>query len=129
MLRGLFVLNSIVAIIFGVAFVLVTDALLQLYDVHLDAAGLYVGQLFGGALIGYAILTWLVQNEADSSARRAILLMLFVVDVIGFILSLIAQLNNVVNALGWSTVVIYAILGLGFGYFRFLYSEPETAAA
>jgi hypothetical protein len=40
-------------------------------------------------------------------------------DGIGFVVGLIAQLRNVVNQVGWSTVVIYLLLALGFGYFQF----------
>lgn len=33
-----------------------------------------------------------------------------------------AELGRVVNALGWSTVLIYLLLALGFGYF---YAQPK----
>ncbi len=78
-----------------------------------------MGQLFGAALIGFAALTWTARNATDSDAGRAILLALFVADAIGFAVALIGQLGGIVNALGWSTVVIYLVLALGFGYFRF----------
>jgi hypothetical protein len=78
-----------------------------------------VGQLFGAALIGFAVLTWAARNATDSDAGRAILLALCVADAIGFAVALVGQLGGVVNALGWSTVAIYLVLALGFGYFRF----------
>ena len=43
---------------------------------------------------------------------------------IGFIVALIGQLGAVVNNLGWSTVVIYLFLAVGFGYFHF--KKPAT---
>jgi Kef-type K+ transport system membrane component KefB len=73
----------------------------------------------GAAFIGFAVLTWSARNANDSDARRAIVLALVVSDVIGFIAALIAQLADVVNSLGWSTVAIYLLLALGFGYFQF----------
>jgi hypothetical protein len=78
-----------------------------------------VGQLFGAALIGFAVLTWAARNATDSDAGRAILLALCVGDAIGFVVALVGQLGGVVNTLGWSTVAIYLVLALGFGYFRF----------
>ena len=44
---------------------------------------------------------------------------LFVADAIGFLVTLLAQLDGTVNALGWSHVVIYLLLTIGFGYMRF----------
>ncbi len=79
----------------------------------------YVAQLFGVSLVGFAFLTWLAKNATDSDARKAIVLALFVSDSVGFIVALIGQLEGVVNSLGWSTVAIYLLLALGFGYFQF----------
>ena len=36
---------------------------------------------------------------------------------IGFVASLVAQLADEVNALGWSTGIIFLLLVLGLGYF------------
>ena len=38
----------------------------------------------------------------------------------GFVVSLIAQLGSVLNALGWLNVGIYLLLALGFAYFQFM---------
>jgi hypothetical protein len=119
-LNALMVVNAIVAGLFGIGFVLVPAQLLSQYGITTDAPFELVGQLFGAALIGFAVLTWAARNATDSDARRAILLGVFVCNVIGFVVALIGQLGGVVNTLGWSTVAIYLVLALGFGYFRFL---------
>ena len=93
--------------------------LLAIYGITVDAQFALVGQLFGAALLGYALLTWTARNAAPSDARGAIVLALFVSDAIAFVIALIAQLRNVVNQVGWSTVAIYLLLALGFGYFQF----------
>ncbi len=93
--------------------------------IAVDAPVEYLGQLFGAALLGFAIITWSARNVPPSEARQAILLGLFAGDLAGFILALKAQLGGVVNTLGWSTVVIYLLLALGFGYFRFM--KPTAA--
>ena len=126
-LKTLMTINAIVAIVFGVTFVIVPAQVYSLYDITPDAQLKYVGQLFGAALIGFALLTWMARNATDSDARRAIVLALFIADGIGFIVALIGQLSNVVNALGWSTVAIYLLLALGFGYFQFF--KPASSQA
>lgn len=116
----LFTINTIVAGVFGLAFVLVAATLMSLYGVTLSPGGLLVARLFGAALLGYAVLTWFAKNAKDSEARQAIVLALFIGYAMGFIVALLGQLSGAVNTLGWSTVVIYLLLALGFGYFQFL---------
>ena len=84
----------------------------------------YVGELFGAALIGIAVLTWTARNAEASDARRSIILALFIADFLGFIIALTAQLGNVVNQLGWLTVVLYLVLAVWWGVFQF--SKPAS---
>lgn len=125
-LSALMVVNAIVAAVFGLGFVFVPGQVTSFYSPEVGATLEYVAQLFGAALLAFAVLTWVARNAPDSEARRAILLALFVGDGVGFVIALIAQLGGVVNALGWSTVVIYALLAIGFGYFRFV-AKQEPA--
>ncbi len=119
-LRTLMVINAIAAAVFGVSFVLWPGQVLSQYGHSADAALEYLGQLVGAALIAFAVLTWSARSAPDSVARRAILLSMFIGDATAFIVALIAQLGGVENELGWSTVSIYLLLALGFGYFRFV---------
>jgi len=118
-LSTLMAINTVIATIFGIAFVLIPWQVLSLYGIQPEPAINFVGQLFGAALITFAVLTWSARNAGESEARKAIVIAMFIGDTIGFIVALIAQVNNVVNELGWSTVVIYLLLGLGFAYFYF----------
>ena len=126
-LKTLMTINSIVAIVFGVTFVIVPTQAYSLYDITADEQLIYMGRLFGSALIGFAILTWMARNATDSDSRRAIVLALFSADCIGFVVALIGQISNVVNVLGWSTVSIYLLLALGFGYFQFFKAASSQA--
>jgi hypothetical protein len=118
-LSALMIVNAIVAVVFGLGFVLAPGQVTSFYSPEVGITLEYVAQLFGAALLGFAVLTWVARNAPDSEARRAILLALFVGDGVGFVIALIAQLGGVVNTLGWSTVAIYLVLAIGFGYFRF----------
>ena len=125
-LSTLMTVNAVVAAVFGIAFVLVPAQVMSLYGVEESAALNHVGQLFGASLISFAVLTWSARNAAQSAARKAIVLALFVGEAVGFVFALIGQLANVVGALGWSTVGIYLLLALGFGYFQFV--RPAAGA-
>jgi hypothetical protein len=117
-LNTLLAINAVVAVIFGLGFVLIPETLLSFYGVSLSAAGLYLGRLLGGAFLGYGILSWLVR-DGSGHEMRAIVLALFVSEIIGFVITVFYQLQGVANALGWSTAAIYLLLGAAFGYHYF----------
>ena len=127
-LKTLMIINAIVAIVFGVVFVIIPSQVLSLYGPGTgDVMSVlnYMGQFFGASLIGFGLLTWTARNATDSDARKAIVFALFVADGTGFIVALMGQLSNVLNQLGWSTVVIYLLLTFGWGYFQF--SKPASS--
>ena len=118
-IKTLMIISAVITVLFGLAFLIIPERFLELYgDTPIEPMK-YVGQLFGASHIGLAVLAWSARNSSDSSARKAIILSLFIGHGIGFIVALIGQLNDVVNALGWLTVAIYFLISLGFGYFRF----------
>ena len=123
-LSTLFIIYAIISAIFGLALVFVPKTSLALYGIQPNPGGLTVVRLFGAALLEFALLSWFVRNTEVSEARRAIIFAIFIGEVIGFVVVLIGQLSGVVNALGWSTVAVYLLLALGFGYFQF--KKPST---
>ena len=118
-IKTLMVINAVITVVFGLAFVFMPERLLLMYGNPVDAPMLYLGQLFGATHIMIAVLMWSARNVADSEARKAIVLAVLIGYAIAFIVALIAQFNGVVNALGWLTVAIYFFFSLGFGYFHF----------
>ena len=112
---------SVVAFIFALGFILIPARLLSFYNVTVNEAGLLISQLFGATLLGFALLNWSARGFGMGEATQAVLTANLVTDTIGLIFALIGQLGGVpgVNALGWSTVVIYLILAAGFAYLRF----------
>jgi hypothetical protein len=126
-LKTLLIINAVIAAVFGIAFVLVPSQVGSLYGVEATAALDYMGRLFGAALIGYAVLSWSARNANESTARTAIVLALLIGNGVGFVVALIGQINQVPNALGWSTVVVYLLLALGFAYFQFVKPVPQEA--
>ncbi len=126
-LRNFLTVAAIIAFAFGLGFILIPGPMLSLYGVGLDPVGTLVGRLFGASLLGFGVLNWLARDVRDAWALRAIIIAELVADLIGFIYTLVGQLGGVggINALGWSTVLIYLLLALGFAYFQFM--KPATA--
>ena len=119
-LRMLMVGNSIFALLFALGFLLAPERLLSACGATPDAQLVQMARFFGSAMLGYALLTWFARSVEEAAARRAVLLSLFLSFEIGFIVALQGQISGVVNALGWLTVALYLLFGLGYGYFQFV---------
>ena len=124
-LKTLFVFSAIVTLVFGILFIIIPTQTYSWYGISSGIALNYMGGLFGAALIAIGLISWLARGASESDARKAIVLSFFIADLIGFIIALVAQLNNVVNSLGWLTVVLYFLFTIGFGYFSF--SKPKSS--
>ncbi len=117
---NLMVIKAIVCLVFGIPLLLVPGLLLSFYGITLGPGGVFMARVYGASLLGNLMLTWFARNAADSEARRAIVLDLFIYDAIGFVVALLVQLSGLMNVLGWSIVAIYLLLALGYGYFQFV---------
>ena len=125
-LKTLFIINFVVCLVFGIGFVFLPEQVISLYgNDAVTGQFKFIGQLFGSSLLTFGVISWLARNSTESNARDAILLSFFLGDFVGFIISLINQISGVVNALNWSTVAIYLLLSLGFGYFYF--KKPDDS--
>lgn len=119
--RNILTLASIIAFIFGLGFMLMPGQLVRFYNVELTPPGALIAQLYGATLLSFGVLNWLARGFNDNTVQQAVLTANLVGDALGTIFALIGQLGGVpgVNALGWSTVLIYLLLTLGFAYLRF----------
>lgn len=124
-LKTLLVFNAIVALAYGVGFVLAPATMLTLYGATVSPSANLVGQLFGVTLIGIGLICWLARNVADPGAQRAIVLAQLIATVIGAIVAVMGTISGVMNAVGWSAVVIYLLLALGYAYFQF--AKPSAS--
>ena len=118
-LKTLFIINTIVALVYGICFVLIPAKVLLLYGMTQGASETLAGQYFGVALIAIGLITWFARDVADVNAQKALILALLISDFIGLIVSVMGTVSGVMNTLGWSAVVIYLFLTIGYAYFQF----------
>ena len=119
-LRTFMAIAAVLALVFGLAFILIPAQLMSLYGVTLEAGGQWVGRYLGSAFLGIGVLTWLARNATQGEALRAIVLGDFVTSATGLVVAVLHGIYGPGNALLWSTVAIYLFLTLGFGYFQFV---------
>ncbi len=115
-LNTLFTITAIVAFIFGLGFILAPAATIGLYGNTLDVVGEFLGRYLGASLLGYAFLAWLNRNSTSKGVQAGF----FAAMALGFVIALYDALAGPHNGLVWLNVVIYLLLGAGFGYFTFL---------
>ena len=113
--------KAVVEVIFGIGFVLMPKFMGGTFGMNFDASAALMAQLFGAAFIFGSIVLWLARNvDRDDVACRAILIAVVVSNAIGFIVTLMASLSGVWNAMGWLPVLLYLVFGLAFAYFLFM---------
>lgn len=115
--KNLMVIKAIVCLAFGILLLIIPDKLLSLFGATLSDGGIFTAREYGSSLFGNLFICWFAKDAAESDARRAIILGLFVYDLIAFIMTLITVIAGVLNPLGWLIVFIYLFFTLGFGYF------------
>jgi hypothetical protein len=128
-LRTVFSINVPISALFGITCLFVPKWLISLYGVDLTSAGAAMTRLAGAAFLGFGILAFVARSSPSEDFLMTLALALFVQDSIGAIVSIYAQISGVFNALGWSTVAVYLLLAVAYGYFRFLKPEITPVVA
>ena len=117
--------KAVVEVVFGIGFVLMPETVGAVFGMNLSPSGALMARLFGTAFIFGSIVLWFARNTPRTDAAlRGIVLAVVVSNTIGFVVTLLASLSGVWNALGWLPVALYLVFGLGFAYFKFV--KPTT---
>ncbi len=125
--KNLMIIKSLVCLSFGILLLAIPDILLSIFGATLSAGGMFTAREYGAALFGNMFLCWFAKSASESEAKRAIIIALFVYDLIGFIATTITIITGVLNPLGWLIALVYLFFTFGFGYF--LVKAPSLKAA
>ena len=118
------IITAVLAFLFGIVFLLAPARIPASHGITADPGMKHMAQFFGSGLLALAVLSWATRNTPDSTARRAIVLALFVYWTLGTIVATLWQLTGIPEVSGWSTVVFHAPLAVIFGYFAIRYRGP-----
>jgi nitrate reductase gamma subunit len=126
--KNYFSIFAVLLVLFGIGFVLAPDQVLINYGVESSPAIALMSRLFGGTLLAMAVILWSARDFHDRAAVRAVLIGSGISDVVNLVVALLAVTSGTVNALGWSTVLIYLCGALGAGYFLAASKAQQQAA-
>jgi hypothetical protein len=115
--QTLLTIAGVLGVVFGLGFLFAPGAVVARYGVSTDASGLFMAQFFGAALMQLALVFIFLRRVEDVAIIKAIALGACAGELLGLWVALRIQLGGQVNAMGWSTVAIYALLALGFARF------------
>lgn len=110
-------LAGVVGIVFGLEFLLIPEMALAQYGVPTEPHHLMLSRYFGGTLLAFGLLLWLVRGTQDAAVQRALLVAYAVGNLIGLGLSLWSRFSGLQGLLAWLSVAIYGALLLGSLYF------------
>jgi hypothetical protein len=117
-LRTFLIIVAAVGFLYAIGLLLMPEFVETLYGSGTSAGHIMSDRYFGASLLNIAVIAWLARDLTGTSAKPVITggLIGFAV---AFVVSLTATLAGTMNAFGWSAVLIYLVLGLGFAYFQF----------
>ena len=121
-----FTILAIVAILYGIGFVLIPDNLEGLFGVPLEPHIQMNARFFGSALLVVGVVAWFARDFRDWDAVRGVLIAGVVGDVVGGIINIWATSQGLVNALAWGNTVLYVLFLLGALYFLFTGSRKPA---
>ena len=112
-------IKAIISVVFGVVFALIPGTAGSMYGYEMEPVGVLMSRYLGAALIGIGLICFLMRGITDTNALMAVTLALFIGDTVGFLVALSGQLGSIATPMGWVNVIIWGLLALGLGYFRF----------
>jgi hypothetical protein len=116
-MNTLFLVYLIVEAIFGIGFLFVPGLMMDPMGVTLDETSTTFVRLFGSLIISIPVLLFFARKSASSEFKRGVVYSVFIYLLASTIILLITQLNGLMNAMGWSIVILHFVFMLWFGYY------------
>ncbi len=117
--KTLLTIFSVIAFVTGLTCVLAPASMLSSYGVTLIPMGYVVYQFWGSTLMGLGMVSWFARSIEEPALQKQFALSFLVTTALGTVMAIRGQYAGA-NAFGWSTITLYFLLTLGFGYFLFI---------
>ncbi len=118
-LRTFFMIAAVVALIYAVGLLLAPEFMNSIYGFGTSSSEALLARFFGVGLLVVGLILWMGRN-LNSVSTRPIVSANLIGDLVGFIIAAGGTLSGVMNGFGWTAVLVYLLLALGFAYFQFM---------
>jgi hypothetical protein len=122
MLKIFLMINAILAVGFGLAFLFVPHQFASGYGIVLTPYAAVFANSVGGVLLGLGILMGLMVRTNDAKALQAVCVGGLLVHIANGVTDFMAMRGGVINGAGWGSVILHGLLA--FGFLFFLLREP-----
>jgi hypothetical protein len=116
-MNTLFLVYLIVEAVFGIGFLFVPGLMMDPMGVTLDETSTTFARLFGSLIISIPVLLFFARKSASSEFKRGVVYCIFIYLLASTIILLITQIKGLMNAMGWSIVILHLVFMLWFGYY------------
>lgn len=127
--RMMFLINALIAVAFGVGFLILPSRVLNQFDVDDYASTRMVAQFFGTAMLALGLLLWFAKDVSEAGTQKGMGIALLVGSVGGLLVTFLGTTSRVMRSSGWLMMLIYLLLGLGYAYLVFLKRESSPVLA
>jgi hypothetical protein len=125
----MFMINALVAFLFGLGFLLVPTRVLGLFGTETFVSTLLVSRFFGTAMLTLGLLLWFAKDVTDAAVQRWMGIALLVGAAAGLIVTVIGTFasNAVIRSNGWMAMATYLLFGVGYAYLVFLQRQSPAS--
>ena len=129
--RIMFMVNALVAALFGLGFLFFPVRVLGLFRTDTFVATLLMSRFFGTAMLALGLVLWFAKDTTDESIQKGIGIALLIGAVAGLVVTALGTFssNAVIRANGWLAMVIYLIFGLAYAYLLFMNRLPSSTSS
>lgn len=125
-MKTLFLVYMIVEAIFGIGFLFAPDLLMGPMGVTLDETSTTFARLLGTLILSIPVLLFFARKSSSSEFKRGVVYSVFIYLLLSTVLLLITQLNGLMNAMGWSIVILHMAFMIWFGYYLINQTKIES---
>ena len=116
-MNTLFLVYLIVEAIFGIGFLFVPGLMMGPMGVTLDETSTTFARLLGSLIISIPVLLFFARKSTSAEFKRGVVYSLFMYLLLSTTILLITQIKGLMNAMGWSIVILHLVFMLWFGYY------------
>ena len=116
-MNTLFLVYLIVEAIFGIGFLFVPGLLMDPMGVILDETSTTFARMVGSLIISLPVLLFFARKSTSSEFKRGVVYCIFIYLLASTIILIITQIKGLMNAMGWSIIILHLVFMLWFGYY------------
>lgn len=124
-LKNLFILNTVVALSYGLGALFAPAWVMAAYGLSLNPAGELMTRFYAAELIAHGWMTWRARSSAASPARRAIVSSRFIGNAVRTVVAFAFLQAGQADWRGWLIVGLFA--SFAAAYFYFWLVRPDSA--